>query len=133
MRAKPAQLLRHLSGLAPVPASDSAPDAVLLEYFVGRNDEAAFTALVARHGPMVLRLCRRVLGHCHDAEDAFQATFLVLARKASAIRRRNHLGRYRITARLDSISTKVPPPAGAMAWDSWLTLPPVEIVVPGER
>jgi hypothetical protein len=42
-------------------------------------------------------------------------------------------GRYRITARLDSISTKVPPPVGAMAWDSWLALPPVEVVVPGEK
>jgi DNA-directed RNA polymerase specialized sigma24 family protein len=91
MWAKPAQLFRHLSGLAPLPASDLAPDAVLLERFVGGREEVAFTVLVARHGPMVLRLCRRVLGNAHDAEDAFQATFLVLARKAGAIRRRDHL------------------------------------------
>jgi RNA polymerase sigma factor (sigma-70 family) len=91
MRANPAELLRHLSGLAPLLASDPAPDAELLERFISRCDEAAFTVLVARHGPMVLRLCRRVLGNSHDAEDAFQATFLVLARKARAIRRRSHL------------------------------------------
>jgi RNA polymerase sigma factor (sigma-70 family) len=116
MRAKPAQLLRHLSGLAPLPASDAAPDAVLLEYYVGRRDEAAFTALVARHGPMVLRLCRRVLGHCHDAEDVFQATFLVLARKASAIRRRNHLAAwlhgtaYRLALKARAARVRLPRP-----------------------
>jgi RNA polymerase sigma factor (sigma-70 family) len=61
-------------------------DAVLLERFVRSRDESAFAALVARHGGMVLRSCRRVLGDVYEAEDAFQATFLILARKAHTLR-----------------------------------------------
>jgi RNA polymerase sigma factor (sigma-70 family) len=63
------------------------PDADLLARFAGQHDEVAFAALVARHGAMVLNLCRRVLGDAHAAEDAFQATFLVLARKAGSLTR----------------------------------------------
>jgi RNA polymerase sigma factor (sigma-70 family) len=61
-------------------------DAALLERFVARREEAAFEALVRRHGPMVLGLCRRLLADVQDAEDAFQATFLVLVRKAGSLR-----------------------------------------------
>jgi RNA polymerase sigma factor (sigma-70 family) len=63
----------------------------LLERFIARRDEAAFEALLARHGPMVLNVCHRLLDDPHDVEDAFQATFLILVRKAGAIRQRELL------------------------------------------
>ncbi|HLJ93928.1 MAG TPA: sigma-70 family RNA polymerase sigma factor [Gemmataceae bacterium] len=69
-------------------------DGRLLELFLNHGDEAAFEALVRRHGPMVLAVCRRVLHNIHDSEDAFQATFLVLARKAASIRPREMVGNW---------------------------------------
>lgn len=72
---------------AEVLALDALSDGNLLERFVRRREEAAFAALVRRHGPMVLAVCRRLLRHNHDAEDAFQATFLVLSKKAHRLRR----------------------------------------------
>src|SRR5437868_6174491 len=86
MPAPPDQLLRYLRRLAAGPTSAPDADAALLARFAINRDEAAFAALVARHGPMVLATCRRVLGSPHDAEDACQAAFLVLARRAVALR-----------------------------------------------
>ena len=66
----------------------------LLERFVRGNDEAAFEVLMARHGPMVLGVCRQLLRDPNDVDDAFQATFLVLVRKAGTLRRRDLLGNW---------------------------------------
>src|SRR5208283_4994999 len=85
-------VLRHVRKLIGLERSTELTDGQLLDAFVVRRDEAAFTTLVQRHGPMVQRVCRRVLGDAHDAEDAFQAAFLVLARKAGAIRHRSSVG-----------------------------------------
>ncbi len=76
-------LLRHLHRLAAPTVSDTA----LLTRWAERHDQGAFAELVSRHGPMVLGVCRRVLGDAQHAEDVFQATFLVLADKAEALRR----------------------------------------------
>ncbi len=87
-------LLRHLHHLAAGRGDEPRTDRQLLDDFIARRDEAAFAALLARHGPMVLRVCRRVLHHEQDAEDAFQAAFLVLARKAASIRKRDSLAEW---------------------------------------
>jgi RNA polymerase sigma factor (sigma-70 family) len=85
--AQPPNVLHHLRQLVAVRTASRWTDRDLLEYFVAHHDEAAFAILVERHGPMVLSVCRRVLRHVQDAEDACQATFLVLARKAASIRK----------------------------------------------
>ncbi len=81
---RPAEILRQLQHTG-VDSADSGSDKNLLDRFSRSRDQAAFAALVQRHGPMVLAVCRRVTAHPQDAEDAFQAVFLVLARKAGTI------------------------------------------------
>jgi RNA polymerase sigma-70 factor (ECF subfamily) len=75
-----------------VAGAHGATDAHLLERFVALRDEAAFELLLWRHGPMVLSVCRRLLHHEQDAEDGFQATFLILARKAASVVKRDSVG-----------------------------------------
>jgi RNA polymerase sigma factor (sigma-70 family) len=84
-------VLRHIHTLAGAPNDREPADRELLERFVERGEEAAFTVLVRRHGRLVESVCRHVLRHHQDAEDALQATFLVLARKAAGIRKREAL------------------------------------------
>jgi RNA polymerase sigma factor (sigma-70 family) len=79
-------LQRYLRQLAFRGETDSASDAALLGRIVSTRDEAAFAAIMSRHGPLVLQVCRRILHNADDAEDAFQATFLVLARKVATVR-----------------------------------------------
>jgi polysaccharide biosynthesis/export protein len=88
-------LMRDIGTLFDAGTTGGLSDRQLLEQFAGRRDasgEAAFEMLVLRHGPMVLRVCRNVLGDSTDAEDAFQATFLVLVRRCGSIRRLESLG-----------------------------------------
>jgi RNA polymerase sigma factor (sigma-70 family) len=81
----PSGFLRRVRSVVLTREGCGLTDAQLLECFTERRDPAAFEALVRRHGPMVLGVCRRVLGDSHDVEDAFQAVFLVLVRKAGSI------------------------------------------------
>ncbi len=85
-------LVRQLRRLVAGPSADTLSDQQLLAQFVTRQDQASFALLVSRHGPMVLSVCLRVLRQTQDAEDAFQATFLVLAQKAATIRKRESVG-----------------------------------------
>jgi RNA polymerase sigma factor (sigma-70 family) len=117
------------------PGAEGADDGQLLQQFAHHRDEAAFAALVDRHGPMVLGVCRRVLRDPHDADDAFQATFLVLAHKARSIGRpqalaswlyhtalrtalRAKLRRGRLRAREGGVADDLPTPEAVedLAW-----------------
>src|SRR5262245_48989275 len=80
-----ATIVRQVRSLSAAPHAGAQTDAELLRAFTASSDPAAFAALVQRHGPLVLAVCRRVLHQLQDAEDAFQATFLVLARKAASV------------------------------------------------
>lgn len=105
-------LLRQLRRVVLPRASDGLTDAQLLERFLQSRDEAAFELLVWRHGAMVLNVCRRVLSREHDAEDAFQAAFLTLARKADTIGKRTAVGSwlYKVAYRIALRARAVPPP-----------------------
>ncbi len=104
---KPLKVLFESGSMAGV------PDAQLLEQFALRRDsdgEAAFAILVARHGPMVLAVCRHLLRDAHSADDAFQAVFLVLARRAGSIRQPDLLGPW-----LHGVATRIARKARAQA------------------
>jgi RNA polymerase sigma-70 factor (ECF subfamily) len=91
---------------------EEGTDQELLERFATSHEEAIFEALMQRHGPMVMGVSQRVLSHEQDAEDVFQATFLVLARKAKSIRKRASLGSwlygvaYRLALKLKAKAAK---------------------------
>ena len=91
-------VIHHLRGTVAGRGLPTLPDAELLERFVRRRDGAAFELLVWRHGKMVFNVCRRLLRDPRDAEDAFQATFLALARHAGSIRAREAVANSTITA-----------------------------------
>jgi RNA polymerase sigma factor (sigma-70 family) len=86
-RAKPGTILRHLRDLVGAEQWRDRSDAELLQRFVEQRDDGAFAALVRRHGALVWGVCRQMLGHDQDAEDAFQAAFLAMARRAGRVRR----------------------------------------------
>jgi RNA polymerase sigma factor (sigma-70 family) len=88
------RLLQHLRTGLSEPDGSATTDGQLLEGYIARRDETAFAALVGRHGPMVWGVCRRLLRGHQDAEDAFQATFLVLSRKAASIAPRHMVGNW---------------------------------------
>jgi RNA polymerase sigma factor (sigma-70 family) len=95
-------VLRHIRQLTAARKDPELPDHQLLERFARQKDADAFAALLKRHGPMVLGVCRGVLHDLHDAEDAFQAAFVLLAQKAGSIHRREAVGAwlYRVAYRV---------------------------------
>src|SRR5438128_7612272 len=114
--------------LLPAGSSEPIGDAELLDRFVRRKDEAAFATLLERHGPMVLGVCRRLLPDSHEADDAFQATFLIFLQKARSLRDPASLGNwlygvaYRVARRARTVASRwraserqVPEMAGADA------------------
>ena len=92
VRSDLSSVLQYIRGLAAAENLGGLPDRQLLQRFHGLHEEAAFATLLQRHGPMVLGVCRRVLRQTQDAEDAFQATFLLLARGAGGIRNPDAVG-----------------------------------------
>jgi RNA polymerase sigma factor (sigma-70 family) len=140
---RPGQLdgvLRHVRSLAALPQTGELSDRELLGRFVAHHDQAAFAAIVERHGPLVLSVCRRVLRREHPAEDACQSTFLVLARKAGTIRKREALGNWlygvalRVARKLDADARRrsaqevteadapLPDAAGEITWREGLAV-----------
>jgi RNA polymerase sigma factor (sigma-70 family) len=124
-------VIRQLLHVAGRRRAGGLSDAQLLERFVRARDEAAFEVLVWRHGPMVLGTCRRLLRREQDAEDAFQATFLALVRKAASIGKREALGSwlYKVAYRV-SLRARATTPAQPLA-DR--TLPDTSAAEPGEE
>lgn len=113
-------LLHHLQHLVGSGQDEQTTDAALLDRYVRVHDAKAFEAMVVRHGPMVLQLCRRQLRQAADCEDAFQATFLTLARKAASIRSRGSLASwlYRVAYRIAcQARVRTAPPSEPLAID----------------
>ena len=107
-------IMQHLRRVVLREDKSGMTDGQLLEHFISHGDAAAFEALVRRHGPMVLGVCRRILGNSHDAEDCFQATFLVLARKAASVSPREQIGNWLYgVARTTAVRAKT---ANAKRW-----------------
>ena len=102
-------LLRHVRTL--VGPGAAPPDAELLRRYLARRDEEAFAALVRRHGPLVLGVCRRLLPSSHDVEDVFQATFLALARQARSLRHQRALAGWlhSVARRLEALEEAIRP------------------------
>lgn len=134
------QVMKYLRRAALLHDGAGLSDGQLLGCFVERRDEAAFAALVRRHGPMVWGVCRRALDHHQDAEDAFQATFLVLVRKAATVRPREMVANWLYgVARQTSYKTRtmvarnrsrekqvtIMPEPKALSPDVWSDLRPV--------
>ena len=88
------EVVRQLRWAVLLPGGGDLSDRQLLVRFINQHDEAAFAALVKRHGSMVLGVCRRLLGNVHDADDAFQATFLILVHKAASLKSRELVGNW---------------------------------------
>jgi RNA polymerase sigma factor (sigma-70 family) len=84
-------VLRFIRNIAAAESLSNLPDRELLQQFLSQRDEAAFRTLLGRYGPSILGLCRRLLHNEHDAEDVFQATFLILSRKAGSLRQQDAL------------------------------------------
>src|SRR5437660_9076741 len=89
--------IRRILRTAATDGDSNVPDRELLRRFAARNDQAAFAALVKRHGGMVLGVCRRQVPTMQDAEDAFQAAFLLLARRAGPVRWHRSVANWRYT------------------------------------
>jgi RNA polymerase sigma factor (sigma-70 family) len=133
-------VIRHLRQAVLLRDGAGTTDGELLASFIDEKDAVAFETLVRRHGPMVLAVCRRVVRNHHDAEDAFQATFLVLARKASSVRPRGmvanwlHGVAYRTALKARTMTAKrqmrekqvkeIPEPA-TVQQDQWHDLQPL--------
>src|SRR6516225_258228 len=119
-RSDISSVLQYLRGVtAEAQKLGGLPDRELLQRFVELHEETAFVVLMQRHGPMVLGVCRRVLRQTQDAEDAFQATFLLLARGARAIRNPDAVGGWlhgvalRAASKLRSRTVRQPPATDA--------------------
>src|SRR5258708_5257537 len=91
------KILDHLRRSIPPPDYANLTDSHLLECFLANRDEAAFAALVQRHGRLVMGVCNRVLSNLHDSEDVFQAVFFLLARRARSVVKREALGSWLYT------------------------------------